>query len=56
MIYRVWDKSFYESESRFFAHNHEKHGKFNVENEADLKAQLTKKGINPDECRWELEI
>ncbi len=40
MKFRVWDKGFYESKSRFFAHEHEQFGSFEAENEADLKSQL----------------
>jgi len=54
MIYRVWDKEFYESKSRYFAHDNEKHGEFFAENEDGLKDQLREKGLSPDDCRWEL--
>lgn len=55
MIFRVWDSEFYDSKSRFFAHDHEKHGKFNAESEDDLKTQLRNKGLDVNKCRWELE-
>jgi len=53
--YMVWASSYYESKSQMFPRDDQKHGTFMAESEDDLKRQLKAKGLNVEECRWEIQ-